>query len=101
MEHAIVSVDQNDDVKLDGRSVSVDELENAVRELPPERKSSLALQADKKASFGTIVKVMIRYRPPAGAVGATIARLLGEEPEQQIIDDLFRFKQLMEGREMP
>ena len=58
LEHAIVSVDQNDDVKLDGRSVSVDELENAVRELAPERKSSLALQADKKASFGTIVKVM-------------------------------------------
>ncbi len=58
LEHAIVSVDQNDDVKLDGRSLSVEELENAVREFPAERKSSVALQADKKASFGTIVKVM-------------------------------------------
>ena len=58
LEHAIVSVDENDDVKLDGRSVNVDELEAAVRDLPATRKSSLALQADKKCSFGTIVKVM-------------------------------------------
>jgi biopolymer transport protein ExbD len=58
LEHAIVSVDENDDIKLDGRSLGVDELETAVRDLPPERKSTLALQADKKASFGTIIKVM-------------------------------------------
>ncbi len=58
LEHAIVSVDQKDDLKLDGRSISIDELESAVRQLPAQRKSSLALQADKKASFGMIVKVM-------------------------------------------
>ena len=58
LAHAIVSIDQNDEVKLDGRVVNVDELENAVRGLPEERKSTLALQADKKASFGTIIKVM-------------------------------------------
>jgi biopolymer transport protein ExbD len=58
LEHAIVSVDQNDEIKLDGRAIGVDELENAVRDLPETRKSSLALQADKKASFGTIIKVM-------------------------------------------
>jgi biopolymer transport protein ExbD len=57
-EHSIVSVDQNDDVKLDGRTVSIDDLENAVRELSSESKSRLALQADKKSSFGTIIKVM-------------------------------------------
>jgi biopolymer transport protein ExbD len=58
LEHAIVSIDANDDIKLDGRAISVDELENAVRDLPDARKSTLALQADKKASFGTIIKVM-------------------------------------------
>jgi biopolymer transport protein ExbD len=58
LEHAIVTVDQNDDIKLDGRAVLADELENTVRDLPETRKSSLALQADKKASFGTIIKVM-------------------------------------------
>jgi biopolymer transport protein ExbD len=58
LEHAIVTVDQNDEIKLDGRAIGVDELENAVRDLPATRKSSLALQADKKASFGTIIQVM-------------------------------------------
>jgi biopolymer transport protein ExbD len=36
----------------------VDELEAAVHNLPEQRRSTLALQADKKASFGTIIKVM-------------------------------------------
>ena len=58
LEHAIVSIDQNDDIKLDGRAINVDQLETAVRDLPDARKSTLALQADKKASFGTIIKVM-------------------------------------------
>src|SRR6266480_7052414 len=58
LDHAIVSIDQNDEVKLDGRVINVDELEGAVRDLPEQRKSTLALQADKKASFGTIIKVM-------------------------------------------
>src|SRR5581483_4462021 len=58
LEHAVVSVDANDEVKLDGKALAVDELENAVKNLPDTRRSTLALQADKKASFGTIVKVM-------------------------------------------
>jgi len=58
VDHAIVSISENDEIKLDGRAINVDELEAAVRGLPEERKSTLALQADKKASFGTIIKVM-------------------------------------------
>jgi biopolymer transport protein ExbD len=58
LEHAIVSIDLNDEIKLDGRAIAVDALEDAVRNLPESRKSTLALQADKKASFGTIIKVM-------------------------------------------
>ena len=58
LEHAILSVDQNDEIKLDGRSVDLDGLEAAVRDLPATRRSSLALQADKKASYGTIIKVL-------------------------------------------
>ncbi len=57
-EHAIVTVDENDEIKLDGRSINVDQLQGAVRDLPAGRRSTLALQADKKASFGTIIKVM-------------------------------------------
>lgn len=58
IDHAIVSVDANDEVLLDGRPLPVEELENAVREIILAKKSSLALQADKKASFGMIIKVM-------------------------------------------
>lgn len=49
---------------------------------------------------GTIVKVNIEYRPFAGAVGAAVAKLFGEEPEQQLDDDLRRFKQVLEVGEV-
>src|SRR6202011_6124672 len=58
MEHAILTVDENDEIKLDGKPVAVDDLQNAVRDLPATRRSSLALQADKKSSYGTIIKVL-------------------------------------------
>ncbi len=58
IEQAIVSVDANDEISLDGRPLPVEELEPAVRELLATKKSGLALQADKKASFGTIIRVM-------------------------------------------
>ncbi len=58
IEQAIVSVDANDEISLDGRPLPVEELEPAVRELIAAKKSGLALQADKKASFGTIIRVM-------------------------------------------
>ena len=58
LEHAIVSVDENDSVKLNGKDIAVDQLEEAVRNLSAEQRSSLALRADKKASFGTIIKVI-------------------------------------------
>ncbi len=49
---------------------------------------------------GTVVRVNLRYRPPAGAVGATIAKLFGEAPEKQIPVDLLRIKQLLETGEI-
>jgi uncharacterized membrane protein len=49
---------------------------------------------------GTIVKVNIQYNPPGGVVGATVARLFGEEPNQQLDDDMRRFKQVMEVGEV-
>jgi biopolymer transport protein ExbD len=58
LEHAIVTVDGNDEVKLDGRTITIEELQDAVNQLPQTKKSSIALQADKKASFGMIVRVM-------------------------------------------
>lgn len=49
---------------------------------------------------GTEVKVVMEYAPPGGAVASAIAKLFGEEPEQQIGDELRRFKMLMEAGEI-
>jgi uncharacterized membrane protein len=44
----------------------------------------------------TIVRVTLKYDPPGGVIGSMIAKLFGEEPSQQIEEDLHRFKQVME-----
>lgn len=50
---------------------------------------------------GTEVTVNLEYDPPAGKVGQAIAKAFGEEPIQQVQDDLRRFKQVMETGEIP
>ena len=50
---------------------------------------------------GTRVRVHLQYNPPAGRLGAAVARLFGEEPNQTVREDLRRFKQLMETGEIP
>jgi uncharacterized membrane protein len=52
------------------------------------------------AQGGTEVRVVLSYEPPAGKLGAAVAKLLGEEPSQQVQDDLRRFKQVMEALEV-
>lgn len=49
---------------------------------------------------GTVVQVVMEYHPPAGALGATFAKLLGANPKQQLHENLRRFKQLMETGEI-
>ena len=49
---------------------------------------------------GTEVHVRLEYAPPGGPVGAAIARLLGEEPKNQIKGDLRRLKQVIETGEV-
>ena len=53
------------------------------------------------AGRGTELRVVLKYDPPAGKVGAAVAKLFGEEPEQQIEEDLRRFKSMMETGEVP
>ena len=47
----------------------------------------------------TEVRVALRYDPPAGKVGAAIARLFGEDPSRQVAEDLRRLKQVVEATE--
>ncbi|HEX8984782.1 MAG TPA: SRPBCC family protein [Bryobacteraceae bacterium] len=56
---------------------------------------------DAPGGRGTEVKVELQYNPPAGVLGAAVAWLWGEEPGQQIGEDLHRLKQIMETGEIP
>lgn len=49
---------------------------------------------------GTEVKVVMEYTPPGSTLGAALAKLFGKDAEQQIGDELRRFKMLMEAGEI-
>lgn len=44
----------------------------------------------------TEVRVSLQYNPPAGELGAAVAKLFGQDPRKQVRNDLKCFKQLME-----
>jgi uncharacterized membrane protein len=58
---------------------------------------SVRFEPADAAGGGTLVRVSLKYDPPGGKLGSLVARLFGENPEQQIEEDLGRFKELMEG----
>ena len=53
------------------------------------------------AEHETEVRVSLEYDPPGGRLGAFIATIFGENPEQQITEDLARFKHMMESNFKP
>lgn len=55
---------------------------------------------DAPGDRGTEVRARIRYDIPAGPLGAAVAKYFGEEPHQQLDDDMRRFKQVMETGEV-
>jgi uncharacterized membrane protein len=83
-----------------------------VEDVPNERISWRSLPGSKvdtqgKVEFrralgdrGTIVRVELEYRPPAGVIGKWVAQLFGEAPDQQIHEDLRNFKRIMEVGEL-
>jgi uncharacterized membrane protein len=48
----------------------------------------------------THVRVHLQYSPPAGKLGAAVARLMGADPATEIREDLNRFKQMIEAGQM-
>ncbi|MCU1286705.1 MAG: cyclase/dehydrase [Acidobacteriales bacterium] len=50
---------------------------------------------------GTLISARIRYRPPAGALGHAVAKMLGKDPNFLMRQDLRRLKALMEAGEIP
>lgn len=61
----------------------------------------VVLFEDAPGGRGTIVRVDLTYSPPAGAIGALFAKMLGEEPHGQIADDLRRLRSILETGEVP
>ncbi|WP_433281585.1 SRPBCC family protein [Micromonospora sp. CA-244673] len=49
---------------------------------------------------GTEVRVELEYSVPGGKPGALVAKVFGEDPQQQVCDDLRRFKQMIETGEI-
>lgn len=49
---------------------------------------------------GTLLRVEMHYAPPGGAMTAKVAKMLGAVPEQQLANDLRRFRQVIETGEV-
>lgn len=52
------------------------------------------------ADRGTMVQVSLKYDFPGGKAGSALARLFGKHPDDQVREDLRRFKQLVETGEI-
>jgi uncharacterized membrane protein len=46
---------------------------------------------------GTVVKVVMKYAPPGGKLGALMAKFFGDSAEKQMMEDLVRLKKLLEA----
>ncbi|MEW9550453.1 SRPBCC family protein [Nonomuraea sp. NPDC050783] len=55
---------------------------------------------DGPGGRGTVVDVSLEYGVTGRKIAAAVARMFGEHPEQQVRDDLRRFKQVMETGEV-
>jgi uncharacterized membrane protein len=64
------------------------------------RTSGTVRFVDAPGDHGTEVHVDLEYESPAGPLGEIVAKLFGEEPGQQVKDDLRRFKQVIETGEV-
>jgi uncharacterized membrane protein len=46
---------------------------------------------------GTVVKVEVQYDPPGGVVGAMVAKMVGNDPEKLLSQDLQRLRSMLES----
>lgn len=87
-------------LKLEWDAEIVNEIENRLigwRSLPGARvENGGSVHFDTADDGKTIVRIAMQYNPPAGNVGARIAKLFGEDPKEMIREDLQRFRELME-----
>jgi uncharacterized membrane protein len=65
------------------------------------RNSGSVVFRDAPGKRGTELEITLEYEPPMGELGRLLAKMFGEEPEQQMREDLRRAKQLLEAGEIP
>ncbi len=59
-------------------------------------RSAGVVQFEPTGYGGARIHIRMIYRPPANALGHTVAKLFGRDPKHQIDEDLLRFKRYME-----
>lgn len=62
--------------------------------------TGIARFVDAPGRRGTEIHLELEYEVPAGAVGAAVKKVVGDDPHQMAQDDLRRFKQLVETGEV-
>jgi uncharacterized membrane protein len=91
------------DQKITWEAVIVNEVENEV--LAWESVDGSMIQTAGSVRFEdagnneSLVRVNFQFTPPAGELGAAVAKLLGDDPAEQVMSDLERFKEAMEVSE--
>jgi uncharacterized membrane protein len=56
-----------------------------------------SVEFEPSGSDRTRLTVTLQYAPPAGRLGTAVAKLIGQDPDLKIADDLQRFKESMEA----
>lgn len=69
----------------------------AWRSLPGSQVDTAGSVHFEPTAVGTRVRVNLKYNPPGGKLGASLASFLGQGLEQKLAEDLDRFKRAMEG----
>lgn len=67
----VISVSEDGSVQLDGRSVTIADLETAVAALPPAERSKITVRADSRVDYGVIVRIIDALRK-AGVDGLSL-----------------------------
>jgi biopolymer transport protein ExbD len=67
----VISVGEDGAVQLDGRSVSVEELQQAVQALPEADRQKITVRADARVDYGVIVRIIDALRN-AGVDGLSL-----------------------------
>jgi len=56
-----------------------------------------SVRFDRAPDGGCDLKVSLQYNPPGGKLGAMAASFLGEDPNREILGDLYRLKDMLES----